>query len=52
MEIRYITESDNRDAISRIYEESWKYAYRGIVPQEFLDDLPESRWVEKIGTPG
>ena len=52
MEIRYITESDNRDAISMIYEESWKYAYRGIVPQEFLDDLPESRWVEKIGTPG
>ena len=52
MEIRYITESDNRDAISRIYEESWKHAYRGIVPQEFLDDLPESRWVEKIGTPG
>ncbi len=27
-EIRYITESDDRKTISRIYEESWKYAYQ------------------------
>ena len=52
VEIRYITESDNRDAISRIYEESWKYAYRGIIPQGFLDALPKSHWADRIDTPG
>ena len=52
MEIRYIASSDDRTAISRVYEESWKYAYRGIIPQKFLDALPESRWADKIDTPG
>ena len=41
MEIRYHSESDDRKEISRIYEESWKYAYRGIIPQEYLDAIPE-----------
>ena len=52
MEIRYVASSDDRTAISRIYKESWKYAYRGIVPQKFLDALPESCWADRIGTPG
>ena len=30
IEIRYIESTDNRIAISEIYEESWKYAYNGI----------------------
>jgi hypothetical protein len=51
MEIRYIASSDDRTAISRIYEESWKYSYRGIIPQELLDALPESRWADKIDIP-
>ena len=44
MEIRYITPADDRDEISRVYEESWKYAYRGIIPQDFLDAIPKGRW--------
>lgn len=48
MEIRYITSSDDRTAISRIYEESWKYAYQGIVPQEYLDSISEGRWGSHI----
>lgn len=44
MQIRYLKESDDRLAVSRIYEESWKYAYRGIVPQPYLDNLSEGRW--------
>lgn len=40
MEIRYITHSDDRLAISKIYEESWKHAYKGIIPQEYLDSIP------------
>lgn len=32
------------DDISRIYALSWKTAYRGIVPQTYLDLLSEHRW--------
>ena len=52
MEIRYINKSDNRFSISRIYEESWKYAYSGIIPQEYLDSIPKGRWADKVTTPG
>lgn len=48
LEIRYITESDDRFAISKVYEESWKYAYRGIVPQDYLDSIPEGQWASHI----
>lgn len=48
MEIRYIKPADDRLAISRIYEESWKYAYKGIVPQDYLDSIPEGQWVSHI----
>src|SRR5690606_14894668 len=30
--------------ISQIYAKSWKYAYKGIVPQSYLDELKEDRW--------
>ena len=33
MEIRYITPTDDRMEISKIYEESWKCAYKGIYPK-------------------
>lgn len=52
MEIRYITPSDNKNALSRIYEESWRYAYRGIIPQDFLDAIPEGHWVKNFDIPG
>lgn len=51
MEIRYITPDDDRRLISRIYEESWGYAYKGIVPQEYLDSIPAGRWVPNIDLP-
>ena len=52
MEIRYITSSDDRNAISRIYEESWRYAYRGIIPQDYLDAIPKGRWAGHFDNPG
>lgn len=45
MEIRKATVDDVYD-ISRIYALSWKSAYRGIVPNTYLDDLREDFWVE------
>ncbi len=44
MEIRRFLETDNIDDVSRVYAQSWKSAYSGIVPQDYLDSLPENRW--------
>lgn len=48
IQIRYITPADDRMAISKIYEESWKYAYKGVIPQEYLDSIPEGCWVANL----
>lgn len=52
MEIRHVNAGDDRLAISRIYEESWKFAYRGIIPQSYLDSIPSGRWASRVDTPG
>ncbi len=44
MEIRRFSQTDNLDDVSRVYAQSWKAAYRGIVPQDYLDGIPENRW--------
>lgn len=33
MEIRYADKNDDLFEISNVYESSWKYAYKGIIPQ-------------------
>ena len=48
MLIRPLCETDDRLAVSRVYEISWKYAYRGIVPQSYLDSIPSGRWANRI----
>lgn len=52
MEIRPVCPSDDRNAISLIYEESWKYAYKGIVPQAYLDSIPAGQWATKLDQEG
>lgn len=52
MEIRPIQTQDDRAAISRIYEESWKHAYRGILPQAYLDSIPTGNWCNSLDAPG
>lgn len=48
MEIRYIMPADNRIAISNVYEQSWKYAYRDIIPQDYLNSIPEGQWTSTL----
>ncbi len=45
MTIRPILPDDDRMALSRVYEESWKTVYRGIIPDEFLDSIPVGSWM-------
>ncbi len=48
MEIRGLRETDDRAAVSRIYEESWRFAYQGIVPQAYLESIPAGRWAAHL----
>jgi RimJ/RimL family protein N-acetyltransferase len=48
IEIRHIRESDDIDAISRVFARSWKTAYRGIVPDDYLDSLQDDRWSKRF----
>lgn len=52
MKIRYLTETDDRYVISEIYEKSWKYAYKDIVPKEYLDSIPNGKWAQGIEAEG
>lgn len=52
MEVRYITSTDDRMAISTVYEKSWKYAYKDIIPQHYLDSIPEGRWASNLDNQG
>lgn len=49
--IERITEQTAASA-SRIYAMGWKAGYRGIVPQEYLDELSYDRWTDKLGKTG
>ena len=44
LEIRELCEQDDFDAVAHIYVKSWQTAYRGIVPQHYLDKLTHDRW--------
>ncbi len=52
MEIRLVNASDDRLAISRVYVRSWQYAYRGIIPQDYLDGLSDGSWISAPDRPG
>lgn len=49
MEIKRAEQKDTA-SISRIHARSWKAAYKGIVPQSYLDDLKEDFWVAAFDT--
>lgn len=51
MEIRRLRADDDRNALSRIYEESWRFAYRGIIPQDYLDGIPKGQWAASADKP-
>ncbi|KAA3384440.1 GNAT family N-acetyltransferase [Akkermansia muciniphila] len=52
MLIRPLEKDDDRLAISRIYEESWKAAYRDIIPEEYLASIPPGRWAPYLDAEG
>ena len=45
MKIYSPSRAEEKRGASRVLAESWKAAYRGIVPQSYLDSLSEDRWL-------
>jgi len=52
LEIRYINSMDDRNMLSKIYEQSWRKTYRGIIPQNYLDAIPKGHWNKNFDIPG
>lgn len=52
IEIRPFQKTDDLLAVSNIYEQSWKYAYRGIIPDEYLDGIPSGQWASGLNVSG
>ena len=46
--VRPLTAGDDLAAISRIYAESWRTAYRGLIPQSYLDRLRDDAWLPML----
>lgn len=46
--IRKLQPDDDRRAVGRIYEDSWKYAYKELLPQEYLDHLSAELWANRL----
>lgn len=52
MKIRYVLSDNDLSDISNVYEESWKYAYKNIIPQSYLDNIPKGNWADNINENG
>ena len=52
MEIRFLSEHDSLLDVSAVYEQSWKHAYKGIIPQSYLNSIPAGQWAESLDVPG
>lgn len=52
IEIRSRKPTDDMLAVSNIYEQSWKCAYRGILPDEYLDGIPSGQWANGLNVSG
>lgn len=52
MEIRFLSERDSLLDVSAVYEQSWKHAYKGIIPQSYLESIPAGHWAQGLGKSG
>lgn len=52
LEIRYVLPDDDLQEISNVYEQSWKYAYKNIIPKSYLDSIPKGHWANNINRNG
>lgn len=49
--VRPAAAGDDRLAIGQVYVDSWRAAYRGLVPQAYLDGLDARNWLGALDAP-
>ena len=49
--IRHYDPQDDPMAVSAVYETSWKTAYRGMIPDEYLDNIQPGKWTFTVENP-
>ncbi len=50
--IRKLLPSDELLAVSKIYTESWRYAYKNILSMQYLDSLSDGDWIGNLSKSG
>lgn len=48
MEIREVNKDDDINEICNVYLQSWKVAYKGIIPQHYLDHICKEQWYRSL----
>ena len=46
--IRPMSASDDFRAVAQVYTDSWKHAYKGLMPQRYLDKLSPDSWISLL----
>lgn len=50
--IRELRQSDDVSTVGKIYVKSWQHTYRGMIPQDYLDNIREEQWAERLDCEG
>lgn len=52
MIIKPLISEDEAKQTSKLFQRSWQDAYKGILPDVFLNNIPENAWVKRLNESG
>ena len=52
MIIKPLISEDEAKQTSKLFQKCWQGTYKGILPDEFLDNIPENAWVKRLNESG
>lgn len=52
MIIKPLISEDEAKQTSKLFQKCWQDVYKGILPAEFLDNIPENAWVKRLNESG
>ncbi|WP_270781232.1 GNAT family N-acetyltransferase [Lactobacillus amylovorus] len=52
MIIKPLISEDEARQTSKLFQKCWQDVYKGILPAEFLDNIPENAWVKRFNESG
>ena len=52
MRIKPLITEEEAEKTSRIFQKSWQDTYKGILPDVFLNNIPQNAWVKRLNESG